>query len=341
MTNNSQIERLIEVMDNYVPEKDVTKKLAENIANVEYGDLPSSLVSNAKATLLNTIGQMISGASAKSSRKTINYIRAIGGKPAATCIYYGDRTNIFNAALANGAFCFGLELPNLSKLVFSFGSSVIPAALAVAESEIANGHELITSIALGLEVTLRLAQAVPDLPSKRPLNPISTFGPFGAAVAAGKILRMDSFEIENALSCCPAQAAGTMQSSFTGGESARLIAGFAASYGLRAASMARRGISGARGMLEGKAGFLMCIAGLNNDGTPKFDVSKVNEGFGEKWNLLNSSSETPEDSRAIFEGLTQTAIPQERICTIFEIVNNFEEEDDVTRLLSKLVVEGG
>ena len=140
MTNESEIEHIVEAMDKFAPKPGITKELSENIAKVEYGDLPSDVISTVKATLLNTIGHMASGSTAKSSRIAMNYIRAIGGKPEATCIHYGDRTSICNAALANGAFCFGLELPDLSRPELSFGSPVVPAALAVCEAEMANGH---------------------------------------------------------------------------------------------------------------------------------------------------------------------------------------------------------
>jgi len=342
LTNELEIEHIVEKMDEFVPKKDVTKELSEHIARLEYGDLPCDVVFSVKVALLDTIGQMFFGATARSSRKIINYVRAIGGRHEATCIYYGDRTNIYNAALANGAFCSGLELPNTSKPERSFGNVVAPAALATCEREMANGHELITSLALGLEATLRLASAAPNLPARRPLNPISTFGPFGAAIAAGKILRMDSFGLENAISCCPAQAAGTMQGSFDGSESERLVSGFASSYGLKAAGMAKKSVSGARNMLEGKAGFFMCISGLNRDGTPKFNIDRVNEGFGEKWRLRDSFSSDLQSAQATCKRLlVQAGMPEERSQTVTEIVRNLEDADDVTRLLSDLVARGG
>ncbi len=342
MKNVHEIEMLIQRIDEFTPLKDVTKALSENVTRLEYNDLPSDVISSTKVALLNTIGHMFAGATARSSRKILNYIREIGGRPEATCIYYGDRTSIYNAALANGAFSSGLALPNTSRPELSFANVVTSAALALCEREMANGHELIMSVALGLEVTLRLASAAPNLPTKRPLNPISTFGPFGAAVAAGKILRMDSFGIENAISCCPAQAAGTMQGSLTGSDSERLIAGFAASYGLKAADMAINGVSGARSMLEGKAGFYMCIAGLGGDGTPKFEINRVNNGLGESWNLRNAILPNIQDAKTTSQRLlTEAGLPEEQSQTVTAILMNLEEADDLTGLLSNLVAEGG
>ncbi|MEM3040936.1 MAG: MmgE/PrpD family protein [Nitrososphaerota archaeon] len=335
------IEHIVKKIDEYNPPIDVTRILSENIARTEYGDIPLSAVSSAKVFLLNAIGQMAAGATARSSRIVMNYIRAIGGRPEATCIHYGHRTNIYNAALANGSFSFGNELPDPSGPL-SLVSPVAPAALAICERELANGHELITAIALGIEVTLRLASAAPEIPVKRPLNPTSTFGPFGAAVAAGKILRMGSEAIENVLTCCPAQAAGTMQGFITKAESSKLVPGFAASYGLRAATMASRGISGARQMLEGKAGFYMCIAGLDAEGAPRFYLDRVVERFGQRWLIAETAPNGLEEARRTCGMLlAQAGYSVEQGSAVSDIVSNIEDEDDVTRLLSNLLIGGG
>jgi 2-methylcitrate dehydratase PrpD len=246
----------------------------------------------------------------------------------ATCIYYGGKTNVYNAALVNGTFCHDAR-----------ESVVIPATLAIAEKEMANGYEVTTAIVLGWEVTLRLsAAAAPTVPLNRPLHPISTFGPFGAAVAAGKILRQSNFDMENSITNSPAQAAGTLQSTLTDGESERLVSGFAASYGLRAANWACKGISGARDILEGNAGFYMCICGLNDDGTPKFDVDKINDEFGEKWYIRYNQAISARETEARFkEHAILAGITKHKQEKVIEIVNYLEEQDDVNELISNLV----
>lgn len=145
--------------------------------------------------------------------------------------------------------------------------------------------------------------------------------------------------MENTITISSAQAAGTMQSTLVGAESERLVSGFAASYGLRAANMARQGVSGAKDDLEGKAGFFMCVAGLNDDGTPRFDVDKVNDGFGEKWYLRGVAPKASvEDVEARFmENATLAGIAKEKQSRIIEIVKRLEEQDDVYGLLSNLV----
>jgi len=324
------------------PKSGITRDLARNVVRLEYGDIPSDVVCIAKTAFLDATGCMLTGALQESSRKVLRYARGLGGSPDATCVYYGDRTNIYNAALVNGTFCHNSEFDHVFRLGVNCESVLIPAVIAAAEKRIANGHEVITSLVAGWEVMNRLAAAASIIPLKRSLDPISTFGPFGAAAAGGKISRFNDFDMENALTCCPAQAAGTLQFTQTNCESGRLTSGFAASYGLRAANMAREGISGARDILEGRSGFFMCIAGLRDDGTPKFNVDKVNDSYGRKWYMRDFLSETSGEGNERFrERATLAGISGTRQDRVIEIVNNLEEQDDMIHLMSNLTISKG
>jgi 2-methylcitrate dehydratase PrpD len=145
--------------------------------------------------------------------------------------------------------------------------------------------------------------------------------------------------MENAITCCPAQAAGTLQASVAGGESGRVVSGFASTYGLRAATMAQRGISGARDMLEGRRGFYMCIAGLNDDGTPRFHIDEILDGFGERWHIRNAAStRSAADVTSTFRRDTAaTGLPQRAQDEVIDRVNRLETQSDMTPLISNLV----
>ncbi len=324
--------RMISLVRSYVPRTGITRELARNVVRLEYGDIPPELVDATKTAILEALGCMVAGARQGSSRKVLRYVRTLGGKPEATCIYYGDRTDIHNAALVNGAFCQGAR-----------ESVVIPATLASAEREMVNGHEMLTAIIAGWETNLRLAAAAaPFVPTRRPFDPVATFGPFGAALATGKIQRFSEADLENAISCCPAQAAGTLQATVKGGESGNVVSGFAANYGVRSATMAKQGVSGARDMLEGRRGFFMCIAGLNDDGTPRFDIDMVNNRFGEKWHIKDAvhGLATDEVKAKFLRDATAAGILNTRQEQVVEMVNSLETQNDICALISSLVLEG-
>ena len=263
----------------------VTRELAENVANLQYGDIPSDILGLGKSVLLDALGCILSGSTQESSRKVLRYVRSQECTPEATVAVYGYKTHAYYAALLNGAFCHAWAFDDSLGPSLSGEGAVVPVVLASAERNLANGHEVLTALVTGLEVICRIAAAAPSVPLRRPLDPVSTFGPWGAAAAVGKILRLDADDMENAFTLTSAQAAATLQAEETGGEAIRLHAGFAAMHGLRVVQLARLGLSGAREILEGPEGFLMCIAGVNPDGSPKFDATKVNESFGKDWLL--------------------------------------------------------
>ena len=306
----------------------VTLDLARNTHATQFSDVPRDALIPVKEAFLEVLGSMVSGALDESGLKVLRYVRGLGGNQESTVLYYGDRTNMCNAALANGAFAKR-----------AYESAIVPAVLAVAEKTFADGREILAATVTGLETMLRLSKAAsPTVPSERPLDPISTFGPFGAMVAAGKLLRLSVFDMENALTCCAAQAAGTLQSTETGSESRCLVPGFAASYGVKAASMARHGVSGARDTLEGKAGFFMCIAGVTMERKPKYDVKKVNGSFGTEWHVRDAITAGGEGREVkVRRQLASAGFSEARQQRVIDIVNNLEEENDIGPLVSLLV----
>ena len=273
-----------EVHWRFKPKSGVTRDLVKNVVRLEYGDIPSEIIELAKGGILDALGCMLAGSIQGSSQKVLKFARSQGGVTECTVAYYGDSTNRYQAALVNGAFCHGWEFDDATEYGMSCESVVVPSALAVAEKELLEGHRVLTAVVLGWETICRIGAAATWVPVKRPLHPISTFGPFGAAVATGKLLGFREFDMENAISLCTGQAAATLQTTQTGGDIARLHGGFAGSYGVRCAYMARERLSGAREILEGNMGFFSCVCGLRDDDkTPRYEVEKVNEGFGKKW----------------------------------------------------------
>ncbi len=263
----------------------VTRRLAENVAGLEYCDIPLDVLELGKMMLLDALGCILSGSTQASSRKALRYVRSLGCDPQSTVAVHGDRTHAYYAALLNGSFCHAWAFDDSLGQGLSGEGAVVPVVLALSEWQMRNGHDILTAVIAGLEVICRVAAAAPLVPLKRPLDPVSAFGPWGAAAAATKILGSDANDVENAFTLTSSQAAATLQPIETGGESFRLHTGFAAMHGLRVANLARLGLSGAREILEGPEGFLMCISGIHPDGRPKFDAARVNEGFGKQWIL--------------------------------------------------------
>ena len=135
------------------------------------------------------------------------------------------------------------------------GVSVLGAVLSISDS-LGNvtGTELLLAVALGLDVSCRIALASTV---DRGWHRTAAMGVFGAAAAAaaGKLLRLRPEQMLAGFGIAYSQAAGNRQCILDGALSKRLQAGQAASAGVFAAVLAQTGFTGARNIFDGRFGF--------------------------------------------------------------------------------------
>ncbi len=133
------------------------------------------------------------------------------------------------------------------------GASVLAASLAVSDLlGGVSGQRLLLAIALGLDVSCRVALASTV---DRGWHRTAAMGVFGAAAASGKLLGLNVEQMVNALGIAFSQAAGNRQCIVDGALTKRLQAGQAASSGVPAAVLAAEGFTGAHDIFLGRFGF--------------------------------------------------------------------------------------
>jgi 2-methylcitrate dehydratase PrpD len=119
-----------------------------------------------------------------------------------------------------------------------------------------SGKDLITSVALGVDMMCRLALAT--TPGKSPIelgwHLTTLFGFLGVAGTAARILGLDEEGIINAIGIAYHQSCGNSQTVKDGALTKRLGPGFAVKGGITAALLAEKGVTGARNSLEGDYG---------------------------------------------------------------------------------------
>jgi 2-methylcitrate dehydratase PrpD len=107
----------------------------------------------------------------------------------------------------------------------------------------------------------------------------SICGTLGAAVAAARLLGLDSEGILNALSIAVSFGAGVIEGNRAGGTVKRLHCGWAAQAGVTAALLACNGYTGPASALEGRFGFFEAFLGGH------FDPMPVTDALGERWEV--------------------------------------------------------
>jgi 2-methylcitrate dehydratase PrpD len=257
-----------------------TRTLAQFVAATQFADLPPSLLEDLKVIVLDTLGAGCIGAVQPWARMIVDMVRELGGTPDASVINHSWRTDISRAALANGALIGAFECEPLSGSHAS--GTVLPAALSVCEREHLDGRAFITALALGFEVSARIARTAVGLETTRGFHNPGTQGPFGAAAAVGKLYGFDAEILTNALGIAGSGSAGLLEFAWSGADTKRLHLGRASQLGLESALLAQKGFRGPATVLEGRYGYYNAFSL-----PPKLD--RLLDGLGTTWAIQPSS----------------------------------------------------
>ncbi|MFQ5802901.1 MAG: MmgE/PrpD family protein [Candidatus Methylomirabilales bacterium] len=252
----------------------ISERLARFIADLTVEKLPADAVTVAKRSFLDWLGSAIAGGTTRSTRMVVQVAKGLGGKPQATLIPDGSKTSCHLAALVNAASSHVVEMDDLHKpSVLHPAAPVIPAALAVAERDGISGAELLAAVVAGYEVAIRAGEALG--PSHYHVwHTTGTCGVFGAAAAAGKLLRLTPEQLVWALGSAGTQSAGLWEFLVEGAMSKQLHPAKAAADGLLAALLAQQGLTGALRIFEGEKGL-----GRATSAAP--DLARLTEGLGD------------------------------------------------------------
>jgi len=272
-----------------------TRTLARFVAETTFTDLPRRLVENLKITVLDTVGAALVGTRQPWAQRIVAVVKALGGAPEASVIHQGWRTDVSRAACANGVLIGAFECEPLTGSHAS--GTVLPAALAVCECRRLDGVAFLTALALGFEVSARIARTAVGLETVRGFHNPGTQGPFGAAAAVGKLYGFDEARLTDALGIAGSSCAGLLEFAWSGGDTKRLHLGRAAQLGLESALLARQGVRGPATVLEGRYGY------FNAFSTPP-RMEKLVGGLGTEWAI------EPPSLKSYATHVTQQAVVQ-------------------------------
>lgn len=158
------------------------------------------------------------------------------------------------AALANGTISHALDYDDTHFAHIGHPSvAVVPAALAVAEREGADGAAFQAACLIGVEVATRIGIWLGRDHYQGGFHQTGTSGAFGAAMAAARLMGLTAAQCEMVLGLVATRASGLKAQFGTMGKPYN--AGLAASNGVEAADLVARGFAANPKALEGALGF--------------------------------------------------------------------------------------
>src|SRR5690606_32338147 len=257
--------------------------LADFAASLSYDTIPAAVVRRTEDLMLDTLGSILAGYSARAVRTIADYADAMGpASGPSENLVSGRGTSPVFAAMANAAAAHMVEQDDVHNgAVFHPAAVVFPPAIAVAQALGRSGPELLAACVAGYEVGIRVGEFL-GRSHYRIFHTTGTAGTLAAAAAVGNLLRLDSDQMLNALGSAGTQAAGLWEFLKDAADSKQLHTARASANGLMAAWLARDNFTGARQILEGAQGM---AAGMSSDADP----AKLTDGLGTRWAVLETS----------------------------------------------------
>ncbi|TVR06973.1 MAG: MmgE/PrpD family protein [Salinarimonadaceae bacterium] len=269
---------------NFTNTVDASASFARFIASTDYDSLSEGARESARRCILDTLGVTAAATTLGLGHPQLEaMVRKAGGAAESSVVGFGGRLPIWLAALVNGAMARAVDFDDGHDESMTHPSSVIvTAAIAMAERRGGvSGRDLITAVAVGNEILVRLGLAIARGPDGLKLDtwfPSSVFGAFGGTAACCSILKFDAEHARSALGIALFEASGTLEAFSSTGQKSMMrgmVTGLTAKSATLAATMVEAGIIGVPDSIEGEFGLFNVYFG------GKYDRGTLLDGLGE------------------------------------------------------------
>ena len=259
------------------------------IASASLREMPPNVITEGKRCLIDNIGVLLAGSTAEGSHILRQYAQksSSGAKEATVLGREPVVVSAAHAALANAGSAHALDYDDTQLSTTpdrTFGllthptTPALSAALAVAERGGASGAAFLEAYLTGVEVECKMAEAIDPNHYERGFHSTGTLGVFGAAAAAGKLMRLNEAQLAHMLAIAASLSAG-IRVNF-GSMSKPLNAARASENGVFAAELAAQGFTGGENGLDGQWGYFQVLG----DGA---DLDRLVGKLGKTWSIVS------------------------------------------------------
>ncbi len=239
-----------------------TAEVASFIVNAKP---PFSAVGKSVSCIVDTMGVMVAGSVEPAVRTLSASLESEISGSELPVLWEGRKLRRSDIALLNGMASHILDFDDVSMLAVCHPSAPVLSSLLAAGMSGRSGRDLCEAFVIGTEVMIRLGMAMRFRHYALGFHATATLGTIGAAAACARFLSLDEKKTANAIAIA-ASSAGGIRKNF-GSDVKSLHVGLAALDGLRAAELAKAGLSGAEEPLGGH-GFINAFTGAETDEWP-------------------------------------------------------------------------
>ena len=299
----------------------ISQRWAKFALGLNYENIPSVAIKEAKRFLLDSVGCAFSALDNKDTQAAYNYIQDLSGNKQATVIGWGEKANLPQTTLMNSLLIRALDYNDIYwEQDPSHPSDIIPAVLSTGEFMKKNGKEVLIGIIIAYELEMRLCLAA--FPGVREIGwHHATLTQLVSPVAAGRMLGLSEEEIVAAIGISGSShftLGGVVAGHLTNMKNA--ADPFAVEAGVRAALLASKGYTGPVEVFEGKEGLFEVLDKV------KWDRDVLTKGLGEKF-LINQCG---------YKAFPTEALTHQPITAALEVM---KENNLVAKEVEEILVE--
>jgi len=271
-----------------IPETSVTAetvadRYADYVIGLRYSAIPPGVIDRARHCLVDALGCAIFGRELPWSKMILAEVLETGSSgPCEIPGTGGVSLPPSQASFVLGCFAHGFEFDSLRRPSAGVhpGATVALPAFAVAQATGAPDEEMLLAIVAACDVMFRIGLAMRHTPEQAGFHAPGLTGPFGSAIAAGRLMGLSRRQLANALGIAGSLTGGLLAFARAGegGMVKRLHLGRAAEAGVLAAGLAARGFEAPRGVIEGEFGLLGAFCSNS-------DPSKLLTELGERFEI--------------------------------------------------------
>jgi 2-methylcitrate dehydratase PrpD len=261
--------------------------VADFVTRTAFADIPDDVIELGKKSILDGLGLALAGSVANSGRIVCDHLDSLGCTGPCTVIGTGAKTAPRFAAFANGVAIHADDYDDTQLAVARdrvYGllthptAPALPAALASAEREGADGKALMQAYHVGVEVECKISEAIDPRHYQQGFHSTATCGTFAAAAAVANMMGFDAERTMRAFAIAGSQSAGLREN--FGTMTKPFHAGRASESGVVAADFAARGWSAADNILEAERGFFRAAGG-------GYDAAAIRDRLGRPWTFAD------------------------------------------------------
>ncbi len=257
-----------------------TRLLARFTSGTSVADIPGFALEAAQRSFIDAVAVMLAASGLGEGCEACADVARVSGTGPCVVIGHDFRSSAAMAAFANGAMAHAMDFEDTHDHAIAHPhAAAVPAALAMADMlGDVRGDDLLAAISLAGDLVCRIAASFTVNPDNFGWHTTPWLGVFGAATAAGRLLRLDAGQMLDAWSLAMSQMGSFGELKNAPASHVRAIRdGFAAQAGVLGAMLASRGVRGYDDPLQGGAGFLAGVA------RNQYEPRSLTDGLGERF----------------------------------------------------------